>query len=61
MLGNKLFFRYIENAMGSSEAATRRALLKKLLLQISQNSQENTCAGVSFLNNLTENFLKKKL
>ena len=30
--------------MGSSEAATRRALLKKLLLQISQYSQENTCA-----------------
>ena len=48
MLGNNLFFRYIENAMGSSEAATRRALLKKLLLQISQNSQENTCAGGSF-------------
>ena len=32
-----------------SEAATRGVLLKKVLLEISQNSQENTRARVSFL------------
>ena len=31
------------------EAATRGVLCKKLFLEISQNSQENTCARVSFL------------
>ena len=33
---------------GYTEAATRGVLWKKLL-EISQNSQENTCARVSFL------------
>ena len=32
-----------------SEAAARGVLLKKMFLEISQNSQENTCARVSFL------------
>ena len=32
-----------------TEAATRGFLCKKVFLQISQNSQENTCARVSFL------------
>ena len=32
-----------------TEAATGGALRKKVLLKISQNSQENTCARVSFL------------
>ena len=32
-----------------SEAATRGVLWKKVFLEISQNSQENTCARVSFL------------
>ena len=32
-----------------SEAATRGVLYKKVFLKISQNSQENTCARVSFL------------
>ena len=31
-----------------TEAAVRRRSLKKLFLKISQNSQENTCAEVSF-------------
>ena len=35
-----------------TEAATRCALCKKVFLEISQNSQENTCATVSFLINL---------
>ena len=34
------------------EAATRGVLYKKVFLQISQNSQENTCARVSFLKKL---------
>ena len=33
----------------SPEAATRVVLYKKLLLIISQYSQENTCVGVSFI------------
>ena len=31
------------------EAATRGVLCKKVFLEISQNSQENTCVRVSFL------------
>ena len=34
---------------GNSEAATRDVLLKRVFLKMSQNSQENTCARVSFL------------
>ena len=33
----------------SSEAVTQRCSVKKVFLEISQNSQENTCARVSFL------------
>ena len=33
----------------SSEAVAQRCSVKKVLLEISQNSQENTCARVSFL------------
>ena len=32
-----------------SEAVVQRCSLKKAFLEISQNSQENTCAKVSFL------------
>ena len=32
----------------NSEAVTRRCSVKKVFLKISQNSQENTCARVSF-------------
>ena len=39
-----------------SEAVVRRCSVKKVYLVISQNSQENTCARVSFLNN----FIKKE-
>ena len=34
---------------GILEAATRFVLFKKVFLDISQNSQENTCARASFL------------
>ena len=35
-----------------SEAVTRRCSLKKVFLEIYQNSQENTCSRVSFLKKL---------
>ena len=34
------------------EAVVQRCSVKKAFLEISQNSQENTCAGVSFLRKL---------
>ena len=40
------------------EAGTRGALLKKVFLEISQNSQENTCARVSFLIKLQVDIFK---
>ena len=39
--GAKYFFK-------RTEAAARRCSIKKVFLKISQNSQENTCAGASF-------------
>ena len=33
----------------SSEAVVQSCSLKKVLLEVSQNSQENTCARASFL------------
>ena len=39
----------VSNVEGLSELATRGVLCKKVFLEISQNSQENTCARVSFL------------
>ena len=50
---------YYEN----TEAVVQRCSVKKLFLKISQNSQENTCARVSFLKKLqteTSNFIKKE-
>ena len=34
------------------EAAVQRCFVKKVFLEISQNSQENTCARISFLTKL---------
>ena len=46
----KLFANQIElNLFDTSEAVARRCSVKKVFLEISQNSQENTCAIVSFL------------
>ena len=39
----------------STEAAARRCSVKYVFLEISQNSQENTCARVSFLIKLKTN------
>ena len=46
-----------------SEAVAQRCSVEKVFLEISQNSQENTCARVSFLIKLqaqTCNFIKKE-
>ena len=40
----------VSNVEGLSELVTRGVLCKKVFLEISQNSQENTCARVSFFN-----------
>ena len=37
----------------TSEAVVQSCSVKKLFLKISQNSQENTCARVSFFKTLT--------
>ena len=42
-----------------SEAVAQRYSVKKVLLEISQNSQENTCTRGSFL--IKKNFIKKVL
>ena len=43
------FWLFQDNKGGLTEAATRGVLLEKIFLEISQISQENTCARVSFL------------
>ena len=46
-----------------SEAVTRGCSVKKVFLKVSQNSQKNTCARVSFLIKLqtSGNFIKKEI
>ena len=44
-----------------TEAAPSGVLCKKVFLEISQNSEENACARVSFLIKLQATLLKKKL
>ena len=54
---------YEQARTNSSEAVTQKCSVKKVLLKISQNSQENTCARVSYLIKLPThpcNFIKKK-
>ena len=45
----------------SSEAVIQSCSVKKVFLEISQNSQENTCARVSFFNKVAGLRLKKQL
>ena len=48
----------------AKEAVAQTSSVKKVFLEISQNSQENTCARVSFLKKLQTmacNFIKKRL
>ena len=51
-----LFDKYM--AYLKTEAVVRGCSVKKLFLEISQNSQEDTCARVSFLINLQDASLK---
>ena len=45
----------------STKAVAQRCFVKKVFFKISQNSQENTCARVSFLIKLQAcNFIKKE-
>ena len=41
--------KYIFNFPKDPEAVAQKCSVKKVLLEISQNSEENTCARVSFL------------
>ena len=55
------------SSLQNTEAVVRRYFAKKVTLKVLQNSQENTCTGVSFLIKLqalckleTCNFIKKE-
>ena len=53
---------YLSVLKQRTEAVAQRCSLKKVFLEISQNSQENTCTRVSFLMKLqvkANNFIKK--
>ena len=47
---------------GITEAVARKCSVKKVFLEISQNSQENTCVRVSFFNKVAGaySFIKKE-
>ena len=45
----KWSFEFLVKSDFSSEALVQGCSVKKVLLEISQNSQENTCSRVSFL------------
>ena len=51
---------YTWTIINNLEATTRGFLCKKMFLEISQNSPENTCGGVSFLIKLQAYFIKKE-
>ena len=48
------------NAKQRLEAVVKSCSVKKVFLDISQNSQENTCVRLSFLIKLQANFIKKE-
>ena len=48
----KKFLETMATIIAQKQAIARRCSVKKVFLEISQNSQENTCARVSFLINL---------
>ena len=50
--GNSIWLTHL-NLLKGTEAVVQTCSVKKVLLEISQNSQENTCARVSFLVSLT--------
>ena len=66
LLTLSVIFKWVLNVLicwGNAEAVARRSSVKKVFLEILQNSQENTCAIVSFLIKLQIeacNFIKKE-
>ena len=46
---NQFNFKSIQFILSISEAVARRCSVKQKFLEISQNSQKNACARVSFL------------
>ena len=62
---NSRFESCLDNKSKDAEAVAQRCSVKKVFLEISQNSQENTCARASFLIKLQawdlQLYLKKKL
>ena len=53
--------KYFYFSIQHSEAAVQMCSVKKVFLEISQNSQENTCTRVSFLSPEACNFIQKSL
>ena len=52
MVNTVTFFHVVHGAVdnsGGAEAVARRFFVKKVSLEVSQNSQETTCVRVSFL------------
>ena len=47
---------FVSRLMHNSETVVRRCSVNKVFLEISQNSQENTCARDSFLESLEQVF-----
>ena len=47
-----LYSSNVDKQMENKEAVVQRCSVKKVFLEISQKSQENTCARVSFLTKL---------
>ena len=45
----RAIFGYWLSQAVNTKVATRTCSLKKVFLKVSENSHENTCAGVSFL------------
>ena len=55
------FMKYFYFSIQHSEAVVQMCSVKKLFLEISQNSQENTCTRFSFLIKLQVSFLINRL
>ena len=61
-LFNSSFLQIYKNTVHeNTETATRGVLCKKVFLEVSKNSQENTCARASFNKNYLKTLLKKRL
>ena len=52
---------YLRHEIAFYRSSHRRCYIKKLFLKISQYSQGNTCAGISFVGLRACNFIKNRL